>query len=236
METNPIPDEQKQLYRNPTVAANYDKLRFSSFVGRFIGRSETRIVLEFLTRAKDLHTVLDAPCGTARLEKAVVCRNSKMKFVGIDVSVNQIQFGRLKLEDAHLHKQVEFVNCDIEQLPFRDGSFDAAVCMRLTGHLAPDLRVSIIRELARAVRKFVIVEYHDPTSAKGVWRALVALTGWKRFPWFPLDAPHALREMRDAGLHDFAIMRILGRIAESYFVFGRKDESIQEEHIMRVSE
>jgi cyclopropane fatty-acyl-phospholipid synthase-like methyltransferase len=159
-----------------------------------------------------------------------------MMVVGIDVSVNQIQVGKLKLKDAHLHKQVEFVNCDIEQLPFRDGSFDAAVCMRLTGHVPQDLRVMMIRELARSVRRFVIVEYHDQTTAKGVWRALIALTGWKRFPWFPLGAPHALREMRDAGLHDFAIKRILARFAESYFVLGRKDERIQEERIMRVSE
>lgn len=213
----------KDYYRNRDVAEEFDKVRFRSAVGRFVNRLELRTALKLATDSPDVQSVLDAPCGTARLMKAIATNNNTVWLIGADVSLNAIRIGKGKLAGTALSEKVQFVNCDIERLPFRDDSFDSIVSMRLMGHIPQNVRESIVGEFMRISRKRVILEHNDPVTLKGLQRALLAMMGRKDLFWFPLSVSRATREMREKGFSDFHVERILGRVGESYFIRGIKN-------------
>lgn len=200
-------------------------------MGRFVNRLEIRTALKLATISSDIQWVLDAPCGTARLIKAIATNKNIIWLVGADISLNAIRIARRKLAGTPLSEKVQFVNCDMERLPFRDDSFDLILSMRLMGHVPQNERQSIVGEFRLISRKSVIVQYSDPISLKGFQRKLLALMGRKDIFWFPLSVSCAARELRENGFSDFRVERILSRVAESYFIRGIKNPKNSETRI-----
>ncbi len=109
--------------------------------------------------------VLDAGCGTGALAEALARRCATV--VGVDLD-------RRFLEQARSRATVncEFVEGDAMALPFGDGSFDLAGCLRVLHHSESPERV--VAELARVVVPGGRVLVADQLAADDPARALRA--------------------------------------------------------------
>lgn len=80
------------------------------------------------------------------------------------------------------HPRVECVGGDVTSLAFPDGSFDAALCAEVLEHIPPPLLPGACAELARVVRRFVLVgvPYRQDTR---VGRTTCRSCGRPNPPW-----------------------------------------------------
>jgi len=93
--------------------------------------------------------VLDLPCGSGSSALAAAeAVGETGGVVAVDVASELLKLGRAKAQAAGL-TNVEFVNADMRETGFEDGSFDAVVCV-FGIFFVPD-RESLMRELWRLV-------------------------------------------------------------------------------------
>jgi demethylmenaquinone methyltransferase / 2-methoxy-6-polyprenyl-1,4-benzoquinol methylase len=103
------------------IAARYDMLnRLLSLRIDVLWRNKVVAMLKPLKP----EVILDVATGTADLAIALHALNPK-KIVGLDLSHNMLEIGRVKVQDKKLQSVIELVKGDSEQLPFSDASFDA---------------------------------------------------------------------------------------------------------------
>ena len=151
----------KRRYRDPAVAMTYESSRFLSPRGQ----KRNRLTLAAMQRALDkatslgvpIRSCLDLPCGTGRLFPWL--RQRKLQFVGADISREMMRMAWTKEgveTDAAI--PLALVQCDGEHLPFRDRRFDAVLCIRFMFHVPRQVRVQILREMARVSRRWLIVD------------------------------------------------------------------------------
>lgn len=155
-------DEQKlSIYRDPAVAQRYDE-RWEGAGGQRRDERTRRAVERGLTRLGGLGTILDVPCGAGRFSAWL--SQISTRYVGADVALPMLREARGKCA-------APLVAGDLTRLPFRDASFDTAICIRLM-HLVREreLRLEFLRELARVARRGVVVDYLHAESLK-VWYA-----------------------------------------------------------------
>lgn len=86
--------------------------------------------------------LIDVGCG-ANLTYDLPAAERGVKVLGVDFSYN---FLRLAPRDD----RISLVQADVEQLPFADQSFDAAVCSEVAEHVPDDK--AVVREIARVLR------------------------------------------------------------------------------------
>jgi SAM-dependent methyltransferase len=141
--------------------------------------------------------VLDVGCGTGQLTRALAQLGARAW--GVDPSEEMLARAR-----AHPRRRATFKRGRAEALPFKGGSFDAAV-LRLVVHLLD--RPRALPELARVLRPAgrAVITTFAPVHFRRIWLAplfpsLEALDGAR----FPAPADLAV-ELRDAG---FARVRI----------------------------
>ena len=103
-----------------------------------LGESARRIVIRLLGDGPGL--LLDVGCGTGLLARALAERDWTV--TGIDISEDQLRLARSRGVDVQL--------ADAHQLPFADGSFDAAVSFFI--HTDVDDFPLALRETARVLR------------------------------------------------------------------------------------
>lgn len=146
----------KQRYQDRSVAQTYDHERFSSVVGRMFDRIEKRALASLLRRVTDEipdPSVLDIPCGTGRITEFLLQRG--LTVVGGDISHEMMAVAKEKC--SPFSPRVSWRRLDLERLEVDDNSTDLVTCIRLFHHLESDARGSILRELARVTRRFVLV-------------------------------------------------------------------------------
>jgi demethylmenaquinone methyltransferase/2-methoxy-6-polyprenyl-1,4-benzoquinol methylase len=165
--------------------------------------------------------VLDVATGTAGVALALT-RLGVGWVVGADLSPDMLSVGRRRVAEAGAETagRVQLVQARAEQLPFRDGAFDALTFTYLLRYVADS--AATLAELARVVRpagRLASLEFFVPPR-RG-WRALwwlysravlpVAglLTGGR--PWWrvgrflgPSISGHYRRHPLAATLHDWA--------------------------------
>lgn len=94
-------------------------------------------------------SVLDAPCGTGRID--LLLRERFQKVVGLDSSE-----AMLALYNSKEHIRTGLLG-DIFRLPFKNDSFDWVVCHRLFHHFNTDeLRLSLLKSIAQTARNGII--------------------------------------------------------------------------------
>jgi ubiquinone/menaquinone biosynthesis C-methylase UbiE len=125
------------------VASVYDHWHWSALWHR----NEAPIVRRWL---EDLQPGigLDAGSGTGPYVTDIVTGGHRC--VVVDVSSEMLHLNRLKAGTYVRDGSVEFVEANINALPFDDGQFDWILCTRVLSHL-PDL-IKPLREFARVLR------------------------------------------------------------------------------------
>ncbi len=151
---------------------------------------------------------IDVCCGSGIVTEAIVERNAPASIVGVDVSVEQINFAR---KHRHAQPNVAFETADAMNLPFAGASFDVAVCGLGLNYIPNPARG--LEEFSRVIRPGGTVAVYVWDYAKGArflrefWDAAIALDAdaaaadqARRFPICTLEGLRGLFEQ--AGLED----------------------------------
>ncbi len=144
-----------------TISNDYDGLnRVISFGIDIKWRKRVVAIL----KKKQPKSVLDIATGTGDLAINLMETGAK-KIVGLDISPGMLEVGKKKVAEKNLHKTIEMVVGDSENLPFKENTFDAvtvAFGVRNFEHLEKGL-AEIFRVLKPA-GTFVVLETSVPTK------------------------------------------------------------------------
>lgn len=184
--------EKQRFYQDARVVEGYDAARFH---GRHSSRS-TRRKWEAIRSALGAEfercaSVLDLPCGTGRF--AALLAESGKRFVEADLSAPML--AAASKVAAGTRGFAGAVRCDVARLPFADASFDLVLSIRFLFHVPRELRPTLLAEMARVARRYVVVDVRHKYSWSSFTRRLRATLSRGR-----VSHRYALREIE----HDFA--------------------------------
>jgi ubiquinone/menaquinone biosynthesis C-methylase UbiE len=149
----------RAVWRSPLFdrlgAATYDffveRERLARLGGALVWGTDTRLLygsLDAIAAAPDGSAVLDVPCGGGVAFRALRPQQ-RVRYVAADLSPGMLRRARREAERRRL-TQIEFVEADVESLPFEAASFDLCVCLNSI-HCFDDPAVAL-REIARCLR------------------------------------------------------------------------------------
>ncbi len=139
-------------YADPRMAETFDQVRFGGPIGGILLETQERVLLDFLGDVRG-REVLDVGTGTGRA--ALTLARAGAKVTGVDASGEM-----LRVADARARAEglpIVFQEGDAHALAFGDGTFDAAISLRVLMH-TPDWRVCL-GELCRVARDRIVFDY-----------------------------------------------------------------------------
>jgi ubiquinone/menaquinone biosynthesis C-methylase UbiE len=143
-----------RVFSDPKRSADYAVRRFPAGRARREERAFRRLVA-LLEHGRQL----DAPCGAGRLGRAL---SAAGPVVGLDSSAAMLH-GAAAAGGYRL-----LVHGDAFRLPFRDGAFAGAACVRLLHHLGAADRRAVLVELRRVCSGPFVVSYFDAATLQAL--------------------------------------------------------------------
>jgi 2-polyprenyl-3-methyl-5-hydroxy-6-metoxy-1,4-benzoquinol methylase len=119
-------------------------------------RKRLRYILTFLFKALEENpsvTVVDAGCAEGFYVKRVSSIYSQAFCIGLDIARSYLRKAKIGTETLN----VDYIACDVENLPFKDGSVDVLICSEVLEHV-PNYREAIM-ELLRVGKKHLILSF-----------------------------------------------------------------------------
>ncbi len=129
-----------------------ERERLAALGGRILWGTDIRHFyrrLGVISAMADGSAVLDVPCGGGVAFRAIR-GHQRLRYIAADVSPGMLFRARRQASRRGL-EQIEFVEADVEQLPFRDESFDLVVSLNSL-HCFPDPQAAL-SEIARCLRQ-----------------------------------------------------------------------------------
>jgi SAM-dependent methyltransferase len=201
--------EIQTRYRDPAVAARYDRSRYSDLQGRINNRAAWRALRRALRHAQPGGRLLDIPCGTGRFSRQLV-------EVGFKVYAGDISQEMLDIA-ARVEPSLHCFQGDIFHLPFPDRTFAATVCIRFFNLVDRSRRLEAIRELAR-VGDVVIASYYHKYTLKYAGRWLRHALGLHKGNNPRLSRAELRDEIRETGLQLRQIISVSPLLSEEWLV------------------
>lgn len=158
----------EEAWTTPDVE-DYRRTRFRSLDQRIVDRLERRALGELVHRVlRPGDRVLDVPSGYGRLTG--VAEGGDREIVAADISREMLAASLRRTSSG----SVRHCGADALDLPFRDGSFDGAMCVRLVQHL-PDAeaRARLFGELARVTARWAVVSAYRRAGLHHLQRRLL---------------------------------------------------------------
>lgn len=118
---------------------------------------------------------LDAGSGAVAHPEHLAYSENYTWRVSIDLSIQALREARDKIHDKGL-----YVQCDITQLPFKEGVFDAIVFAHVLYHIPKDEQHLAVHELYRALNcggRFVLIYAWNTAFSRWVGKVVRALRG-----------------------------------------------------------
>jgi SAM-dependent methyltransferase len=150
-----VPDLRERWRTGFIEASTYDWAveheHVAGVLGRLLWGTDTGAFYRDIARLSELpagSSVLDVPCGGGVAFRGLR-PEQELRYVAADLSPIMLRRARAEAERHGLHL-IEFVEADVEALPFADHSFE--LCITYTGlHCFPDPSAAIA-EMARVLR------------------------------------------------------------------------------------
>lgn len=206
---------KKQFYRSAEVAEHYDAERFLGAHKERRNRRKWATIRKALAMTQEVEHVLDLPSGTGRFTGHLAREGYRVAAADISHEMMKIGCERVgAMENIRGHVQAE-----AERLPFRDSAFDCVVSIRFLHHLDPDIRVGILREMARVAR-WLVVDYRHRYSYH--------YARWKIRSWLGLTHKEMARvsraqledELRRAGVRLHDVLSVTRIFSDKWIVVG----------------
>ena len=128
-----------------------ERERLAGVLGRLIWGTDTSAFYREIARLgeePDGTVILDVPCGGGVAFRGLR-PGQRVRYVAADLSAVMLRRARAEAQRRDLD-QIEFIEVDVEALPFEDASFD--LCVSYTGlHCFPD-PAAAMSEIARVLR------------------------------------------------------------------------------------
>ncbi len=215
-ETIKIQYKAKVAYLKIGVAKQYDKRRFSNVIGQLVDRLEKNAILELIENQTSTRiVVIDTPCGTGRMIELLT--KSGRYVVGADISKSMLSSAKERLKRS---VYFDLVQCEAENLPFKDGSAEFTVSVRLMGHVPPIIRKKILLEFSRITKGQMIIAFYTPLSLLGMFKRVRRVVNGNL--WFPVTNQAVGNELECLGLQVQKTKYILSWIAETFFILVKK--------------
>ncbi len=185
-------------YRDAGRARQYGNRFAETRTQRAADRAEQRAVDGLLARVvvPDGARWLDVPSGAGRFPSALVTRGASV--VAADVSAEMLA----QVDGSRARGRV---CASAFALPFGDGTFEGAICLRFLHHFehARDRR-GVLRELARVTREHAVVSYFDAASVPALRRRRRARRGGRATARFSQAWAEFREDLAAAGLEPVA--------------------------------
>jgi ubiquinone/menaquinone biosynthesis C-methylase UbiE len=149
----------RAVWRSPWFdrvgAATYDffveRERLARMGGRLAWGTDTRLLYRSLDAISSMPhgtAILDVPCGGGVAFRALR-PGQDVRYVAADLSPGMLRRARREAQRRGLGS-IEFLEADVESLPFDDSSFDLCVCLNSL-HCFPDPAAGLL-EIGRCLR------------------------------------------------------------------------------------
>jgi SAM-dependent methyltransferase len=137
----------RDYYERQGQSMHHQRLMYRS--RHLLGDMRSETIINALSKLKPA-SVLDVGCaeGFYLREARMRSKQTTGNFVGVDIA-------RSYLEKASREIEADFILADSENLPIRDGVFEAVLCSEVLEHLAHPFRA--LDELARISQRWLIV-------------------------------------------------------------------------------
>lgn len=146
----------------------YDHIRTQNPIGKFVLKKYLSIFDEFVTESSP-RKIIDIGCGKGALTNRVCLLIEEPSILGID-------FDKSNLSLAKSNYSLEFLNADGYNLPFKDNSFDLAICTETLEHLKEPLE--FLDELKRVSGEAILSVPNEPYwSLKNLVRGKYIMNG-----------------------------------------------------------
>jgi len=189
-------------------------------------------------------SALDICCGTCDWTISLAQASGTGRIVGLDFSQNMLDYGKAKIDQLNLDKQIQLVRGNAMDLPFEDNQFDY-VTIGFGLRNVPDL-VQVLKEMQRTVKPggmVVCLDTSKPTwqPFKAVYylyfRHIMPLIGkvvakrHEQYKWLPEslitfpDHKKLAQIFRDVGLTDVSAYPLFGGVAALHI--GIKEKQVK---------
>lgn len=167
---NEVTEKSTNLYEQRYVdfdkARNYNLKYDRKLLKRLSTLREYQILRRLLGQQPHCATMLEIPCGGGRISSQLIDATDLL--IQADIGMGQILYAMTK--EVYKTPQI-WMTASAFHIPLRDNSVDASVCIRLSHHLvAAQQRESLLAELLRVSRRFVIMTFFDFQSIKNILR------------------------------------------------------------------
>jgi ubiquinone/menaquinone biosynthesis C-methylase UbiE len=206
-----LPYSAKTAYQSVEAAETYDQIRFENLKGRWTDKREKEIIGEFLKDLPKGSLVLDLACGTGRITEFLLSQGYRVW--GVDVSKEMLRVAEKKL--SSFGKSVDFSQAEAEDLPFEGKIFDSATCIKLFGHIPPEIRIKILQELKRVTKGPLVVAYYISGPIANSKRKIRKFLTGNKAPWFPITKKCLSKEITLANLKILEEKRVLAFVSET---------------------
>jgi len=102
-----------------------------------------------------VHSIADIGCGNGIFSNYVRKKDKDMEIIGIDNS-----------QEALKYVETQKYKGDIESLPFKDKEYDLSVALEVIEHLSYDKYESVLKEISRISRKYIIISVPNREKLK----------------------------------------------------------------------
>jgi SAM-dependent methyltransferase len=199
---------ETDYHREPGYAERYRDRRFTTGSGGHTHEREARAIHELIARcspARPARPWLDVPSGAGRLSPLLP---GPVVLVDRDLSMVRAAPGEHRRVCASIHR-----------LPFAEGSFSGALCMRLLHHIgSSEERRRILRELHRVTDGPVVVSFFHSLSVQHGRRVLGRLLGRRHTGRCAVTWRVFRRDIEAAGFTPVATRPLARFVSEQWLV------------------
>jgi len=147
-----------------------------------------------------IHNVLELACGTGRISELLASRGFQLTCG--DISEEMLDAAKQRLHGLP-NAQVDFTTLDIYNLSQYDSQFDCVCCFRLFQHLTTEERSKALREMAKATKRYVLINVMYTSAYYGLLRKVRKVLG-RYITRYTSSDEEITRELEYAGLRKVA--------------------------------
>jgi ubiquinone/menaquinone biosynthesis C-methylase UbiE len=134
----------REYYRKRAV--NYDEQKARTWKS---DKGFADEIVDYIVKSAERYGMLglEAGIGTGRVASALLER-SHASLVGVDFSSEMILVARKKFSSLRMRRRLTLVEADLHKLPFRDRTFDFALCISVLHYIVPAI---VVKEFYRVL-------------------------------------------------------------------------------------